>query len=60
MIATLAYHSDSNLYGGVPELALGNIEFRAPDGSTFTSNLAFGTVGHDQMEFPITVSRLPN
>lgn len=60
MIATLAYHSDGNLYGGVPELAVGEVEFRAPDGSTFTSNLAPGTVDHDQMEFPITVSRFPN
>lgn len=56
-IATLVYHSDSNVYGAVPDLATGNVEFRAPDGSTFTSNLPPGTGGHNQMQFLITVSR---
>ncbi|MGH8593153.1 MAG: hypothetical protein ACREV3_04665 [Gammaproteobacteria bacterium] len=60
LFAALAYHSDSSLYGGVTGLALGNVEFRAADGSTFTSNLAPGTIGSDQIEFPITVSRFPN
>lgn len=60
LFAALAYHSDSSIYGGVTGLALGNVEFRAADGSTFTSNLAPGTIGHDQIEFPIAVSRFRN
>lgn len=57
-IATLAYHSNGSLYGGVPELAAGTVEFIRPDGTTFSSSLAPGTVDHDQMEFPITVSKI--
>src|SRR5680860_114228 len=57
-IATLAFHSNGSLYGGVPELAAGNVEFTRPDGTIFNTSLAPGTVDHDQMEFPITVLKI--
>ncbi len=56
LFVSLAYHSDGNLYGAVPELPAGSVGFIAPDGSTFTSNLPAGLVNHDQVEFAVTVS----
>lgn len=56
LFADLAYHSDSNLYGAVPEMPFNTVEFRAPDGTIFSSALTTGPVTHDQVGFPITVS----
>lgn len=59
LFADLAWHSDGNLYGGVPEMPLNTVEFSAPDGTIFSSPLTTGPVTHDQVGFPITVSKAP-
>ncbi len=59
LFVSLAYHSDGQLYGAVPELPAGSVGFFATDGGIFTSNLPAGLVNHDQVEFAITVSPIP-
>ncbi|MGH8549254.1 MAG: hypothetical protein ACRERU_11780 [Methylococcales bacterium] len=58
MFITLAYHSDSDLNGAVPEIGTAPATIHAPDGTVFSTTFGPGAVTHDAIEFLINGTRL--
>ncbi len=58
MFATLAYHSDANMSGAVPEVGAAPSKFIAADGTEFSSTFAPGAVTHDHVVFLMSGERL--
>lgn len=58
MFATLAYHSDANMSGAVPEVGAAPSSFVAEDGTRFSSTFAPGAVTHDHVVFLMSGERL--
>lgn len=50
--ATLAFHSDSAIYGGIPDAGAMNVTFVEEDGTQFESPLSL-MMHHEQLAFPI-------
>jgi len=58
MFITLAYHSDSNLYGALPELGAAPTTIHPAVGDAFTTTFVPGVATHDAIEFPINAEVL--
>jgi len=56
LLVVLAYHSDGNIYGSVPEPSLDLVDVRAKDGTIFSTYLPPGAMLHDHMDFVISPS----
>jgi len=58
MFMTMAYHSDANVSGAVPEIGAAPTQFVAEDGTEFSSTFAPGAVTHDHVMFLISGEHL--
>lgn len=55
LFITLAYHSDSELNGALPEIGGVTTTIQPSSGDAFTTTFVPGVATHDAMEFPVNV-----
>jgi|CXWL01.1.fsa_nt_gi hypothetical protein len=56
LFVTLAYHSDSSLYGAIPEIGALPTTIHPPVGPSFITTFVPGVATHDAIEFPINAT----